>query len=62
MGHAWSEFINPETTPLRDMPSQFEPHYGFATERREKSNILQLYFVTKLFCYVLTNVCIKYFL
>lgn len=38
MGHTWSELVDPETTPLRDKQSQFEPHFGFATERREKSN------------------------
>lgn len=37
MGHTWSEYISPETTPLRDKPSQFDPHYGFSTERRQKS-------------------------
>lgn len=39
MGHVWSEFVAPETTPLRDKPSQFETHFGFTTERREKSNV-----------------------
>lgn len=39
MGHVWQEYAAPDTTPLRDKPSQFEPHFGFSTERREKSNV-----------------------
>ncbi|XP_008187501.1 NADH dehydrogenase [ubiquinone] 1 beta subcomplex subunit 7 isoform X1 [Acyrthosiphon pisum] len=42
MGHTWSEYVAPETTPLRDKPSQFEPHFGFSTERREKKMIASL--------------------
>lgn len=55
MGHSWSEFVAPETTPLRDKPSQFEPHFGFSTARREKSNfyiILWIIFLYLLLCII----------
>lgn len=44
MGHVWSEYVAPDTTPLRDKPSQFDPHFGFSTPRREKSNVLLIRF------------------
>lgn len=50
MGHTWSEYVTPETTPLRDKPSQFDPHYGFTTHRREKSNSFLNIFKTIFLC------------
>lgn len=50
MGHTWSEYVAPETTPLRDKPSQFEPHFGFSTERREKSNVSNTRWRYKFHC------------
>lgn len=49
MGHVWSEYVEPEVTPLRDRPSQFEPHFGFSTPRREKSNAFLQYNVKTRF-------------